>query len=378
MVADDVYTSQSSYTLDIELPAKGILSTLWLIVKAKTLATDAGVPSPFMKYLISSLSVNEGGAAFLNAAPPTAFQADYYYKTGKFPHLGYRRWEAVGDVLEVIPILFGNHERDFEHTIDLSRLSDPKLSVTYDTATKAMGLYDLWDTSEYPNFTVIADFMEGVGVPASKGYHSLRQMETYTPVNDEVHLFELKGNRPIKTIYIHPDEPEPSFAMRQGIDRIRLHGDNEAWIPFDMTSERFKDYIKALYGTCKVSTQIQYIRSTWSQDAIVEEFDYRAYNEFNTLSQRLFAYGGSGRGFTPRWIDIGAGTPADAQVGPAFYHVEGIAPWSVYPFEMKKLINMDYLDPMEHSPAYLELTHADNVTTTMAGPQRIIIEDLVR
>lgn len=85
-VVDDEYESQSSYTIDLDLPRAGILSSLDLMVKART-ATSGADPSPWIKYLISSVSVNQAGQAFLASAPPEAFEADYYYKSQRvIPH----------------------------------------------------------------------------------------------------------------------------------------------------------------------------------------------------------------------------------------------------------------------------------------------------
>lgn len=377
-VVDDEYVAQTSYTIDLDLPTSGILSTLWLIVKARTKTTTVGT-SPWMKNLISSISVNQGGAAFLNSARPAHFQADYFYKTGNWPRMGYRRWETVGDILEVIPILFGNKVDDLEHTIDLSKLSDPKLSVTYDLATKPLDLYTVWDTTYYPRFSVIADLFEGPGIPASKGYHSLRQVETYNPANSEIHLLELKGTRPIKAIYFQGDNINHAYCMRQYIDEITIHGDNEAWVPLRMKSERFAHYVQSLFGWCDIGLELQYFSCDYDMDGIVEEYVMRQFELHNTRTRVAFCYGGSGRGFKPSLVNIAGGDETGAGVAEAgFYNVRGIAPWSVYPIDFKKMLGMDYLDPTLHKPVYLELEHSSNAETTQPGPMRLCLLDLVK
>ena len=149
-IIDDEYVDQESYTIDLDLPTSGILSSLMLMVKART-TTTGNCPGPWINRLISSVSVNQAGQAFLNAAPPEAFEADYYYKTGKMPRRGYETMGAHGtEIVEEVPILFGDHLNDLEHTIDLSKLNDPKLSVTYDLAATSHNDDDVWDTTYKP------------------------------------------------------------------------------------------------------------------------------------------------------------------------------------------------------------------------------------
>ena len=111
-IIDDEFVDQESYTIDLDLPTSGILSSLMLMVKART--DDEGLcPIPWIKYLISSISVNQAGQAFLNAAPPEVFQADHYYKTGRMPRRGYEVMGGdPGEIVEEVPILFGYHLND--------------------------------------------------------------------------------------------------------------------------------------------------------------------------------------------------------------------------------------------------------------------------
>lgn len=376
VVADEVYESQTSYTIDIDLPTSGILSTLWLIVRMIS-EGDGSYASPYLRNLISSISVNQAGQNALNAARPNHFAADYFYKTGKMPRMGMRWMGDAGEIEEVVPILFGDHPRDLEHTIDLAELSDPKLAVTYDTAgTDTEGL-SIWDETEYPNFTVIADLIEGEGIPASKGYQSLRQVETYNPANSEIHKLELKGSRPIKTIYLQGDHTALDYRANQYIDKIRIHGENESWVPFSMDFERYKEYIHALYGNCEVQLEQADFMTDRIMDGVIEERMMTQIELKNSLTVQGYCYGGSGRVFSVMNYTMSSGAQdVNAQWG--YYYGKGLAPWSVYPIDFKKLMNMEHLDPTIHKPVYLELEHTSDAATTQPGPMRIALLDLVK
>jgi len=374
VVVDEEYVSQDKYTIDLDLPTSGLASTLWLIVHANKVSTIDGC-NAWIRNLISSISVNQAGQAALNAAPPDIFQADYYYKTGKFPQCGTRRWETWGDIEEIVPILFGEKVDDPEHYIDFAKLNDPTLSVTYDLDATDCEAYIPWTDASYPRFTVIANLLQGAEIPASKGYYSLRQIEKYTPVNSQVKKVELKGPRPIKRVLFQYDLTNIAYAMRQSVDRIRLWGDNEAWIPFDMTSERFKNIVKMLFGTGVARGNFEL---WWHGKTINNIFDERDYIDLmlhDDITRAVYANGGSGHGFVFRLSNLSDGLPSGvAKQG--YFEFAGIAPWAVYPIDMPKMMGMDHMDPEDHKPIFLELTHASGATA-LGGDIRVCVQDLV-
>ena len=375
-MVDEEFESQTSYTIDLDLPTAGKVSTLWLILHARTLTTNAA-GNPWARNLISSISVNQAGQEQLNAVPPDFFQADYYYKTGKFPQIGTRRWGTAGDIEEVIPIMFGDKVDDLDYYVDLGRLNDPQISVTYDLASTDNEGSATWDTTYYPRFSVIADLLEGPGLLSSKGYHSLRQIEKYTPTNSQVKQVELKGARPIKQILFQFDLTNIAYVMRQSVDRVKLWGSNEAYVPFNMTAERYKNLVKMLFGTGVAKGNFDYWYGGRTINNIFDERDYIDMMLHNSKLIAAFAYGGSGHGFVlePTTMSTGAADYATALSG--FFEFAGIAPWAIYPIDARKMLGMEYLDPMEHAPLYLELTHVSNATT-IGGDIRVAVEDLAQ
>lgn len=374
-VIDEDYVSQSSYTIDLDLPSTGKVSTLYLVLHARRAASNLG-GNALARNLISSISVNQAGQEQLNAAPPDFFTADYYYKTGKMPIMGTRRWETAGDIEEVIPIMFGDKVNDLDHYIDLERLNDPQISVTYNLAATDNEGNATWDTSVYPRFSVIANLLEGPGLPASKGYHSMRQIEKYTASNSQVKKIELKGARPIKRLLFQYDLTGIYYAMRQHVDRIKLWGSNEAYVPFNMTSERFKNLVKMAFGTGVARGNFEYWYGGKTINNIFDERDYIDIMLHNSKLIAAFAYGGSGHGFVlePTTMSTGAADYSTALSG--FFEFTGIAPYAIYPVDAEKMLGMEYIDPTEHTPLYLELTHSSSAGT-MTGDTRVAIEDLV-
>jgi len=377
VVVDEEYVEQTSYTLDLDLPTTGILSTLWLIVKARQTDTPTA-NEPFMKYLISSVSVNQAGQAFLNAARPQAFQANYYYKTGKFPKLGRKMFtDDVADVEEVIPILFGDHVDDVKHTIDLSKLNDPKLSVTYDLEKKGLQDGTLWDEDFYPRFTVIADLLQGPAIPPSEGYYSLRQIESYDVANDLEKKIELKGTRPIKRLLFERTQSTEDYEWWHNLDRIKLWGQNEAWVPFDLKARHWIESIRDHFGLCEVNGQLYYAYDDKFTDCIVAPRVSYGADQADSTSYVSTYHGGSGLKSVLGHILISDGSHGAHNLLAIMFRYLGVLPWNIGVIDMEKMLGIDHLDPTEKAPVYAELEHTDDAAT-YADAVRVTIEDLAK
>lgn len=376
-MVDDEYASQSSYTIDLDLPTAGKVSTLWLGVKAKTITT-AGETSAFIKYLISSISINQGGQAFLNAAPPEVFEADYWEKTGKFPQVGKHVAEdASENIEEIVPILFGDKVNDPDHYIDLSTLSDPKLSVTYDLASTGPNSGTIWDTTYYPRFTVLGDLLGGVDLPVSKGYYSLRQQASYTPVDSEKHLYELKGTRPIRNIMFQFDRTSLHYGLAYTLANMRIYGDNEAWVPFDLDDRELHLLHRRAHGLCKVTGKFDYIYQGANMDIVTDYREKCGLITTDNQNQAAMIVGGSGRQGPVRAFMSGDAPGGSTETITGYFDFLGLYPWGIYNIDVKKMLGMEYLDPTEHKPVYYEVEHVSNAAT-IGGPVKIHIQDLVR
>ena len=376
VLVDEEYKEQSKYTLDLDLPESGLASTLFLVCHARV-DTSLYCNNPFMKYLISSISVNQSGQAALNAARPEAFQADYYYKTREMPIMGWRRWKTAGDVEEAIPILFGEKVDDLEHYIDFSKLNDPKLSVTYDLATTGILGETIWKSDYYPRFSVVANLLQGPGIPASRGYYSLRQIQSYDPVNSQKKKVELTPPRPIKRLLIAWDKLDPAYSMRHSLDRVRIWGSNESWIPFDMTAERWKNLIRHLFGLCVATGQIQYMQGDRYTDCIVDEREYYEGVVQDPPTLWLEYHGGAGRRSVTSICLHGSAWGAGHDQAAVMFRYRGIIPWGISAIDMPKMLGRDHLDPEENKPVFLELEHT-STATAIGGTIRVNISDLVK
>ena len=375
VLIDKEYVSQTKYTLDLDLPTTGLLSSLFLKTTAKT-TTTGNCPSPWIKYLISSVSLNQAGQAALNAAPPEAFQADYYYKTGKMPMRGYQRPGGDAQIIdEVTPILFGEKVDDPEYYIDLSRLNDPKLSITYDLATTDHAGSTIWDTTYYPRFTVLANLMQGAGVPTSKGYYSLRQIESYTPINSEKHMLELKGTRPIKRLYVQLNKLIPNAELLHLVDRCRVWGANESYIPFDLAIDPWLELTKEIFGICEVEAVVPYAKGGQTFDMAMDRSLGAVAEVTQTLDRLAEVKDAAGRRATFLLFVPSTGL-ASVDVVQAEYMLKGLLPWSVGVIDMPKMLGLEHLIPTEYAPVFLELDHAVNAGDYSA-PMKIHVQDLV-
>lgn len=369
VLVDDETESQESYTMHLDLPSSGKLSTLWLGVKANSVV-DSGETSAFIKYLVSSISVNQGGQAALNAAPPEVFQADYWAKTGKFPQIGKHLGEdASENIEEIVPIMFGEKVNDPNYYIDLAKMSDPKLSIIYNTGSTGPNGSELWRDTYYPKFTVVADLMSGAGLGPSKGYHSLRQQAQYTPANDQQKKHLLRGSRPIRNILFQFDRTSLHYGVYSTFDSLTINGDNGLYVPFELDDRECHLLHRRVHGLCEATGKLDYIYVGANMDGIV---DYREVNGFVATDNEnvwIMPVGGSGRQLPVKKFESGA-DPADLTTVTGYFRFLGYYPWSIYNIDMPKMLGMDALRPEQHDPMYFEIDHVSNAAT-IGGPVKI-------
>ena len=371
-VVEDETVAQASYTLDIDLPNKGRFSYMNLLVKMIT-ATTGVAPDPYLRNLITSISINQGGQAHLNAATPDMFQADAYYKTGKLGQYGYNvMGSEAGEILESIPIFFGESMHDPAFGIDLSKMSDPQLSITYNNANTGSGSDTLWETDHYPKFTPIIYLQEGVW-PALQGYQSLRQIDKYTPADSEEHKTELQGLRPLKRIYAQLDLKSPAYGWIHSITRLKLIGDNEQWKPFEQDVDWWYQIIRDSYGLCNFKAYVYYAKGGETLDTGV---DKRVYNNIvlpDNEDDLFVPYGGSGRNVAIKEITIADGSHP-ASINRAMYDFTGYTPWSIGVIDAAKMLGVEWLEYADKAPVYLQLDHVSNAAT-IGGPVRVAVAD---
>lgn len=370
-VVDDEYSSNASYTLDIDLPDKGRFSYMNLIVKANQ-DTDGYGGGPIIKTLISKVSISEGGQSHLNSAPPEAFQADFYYKTGQVWREGREKWQDADEVTSTIPIMFGESIADPYYGVDLAKMNDPQLSITYNTGGTGLDALTPFEATYYPRFTPIIYLQEGVW-PALQGYQSLRQIEKYTPSNSQEKKIELKGGRPIKRVYAQYDKTEPNYNFAQCVSTGKLWGDNERYKPFEFKALRWLEIIRDVYGYCTFPYEVYYCLHDANMDCIV--------GHVQSIEGHVH-YGGwymdpalsSGRSFQPMYYQISDGVVQTGVATTCSFIITGLVPWDIVPIDAPNMLGMEWLDPTQNAPMYLELDHT-STAGTITGDIKVHIAD---
>lgn len=369
VLVDDEYESQSSYTIDLDLPTTGKLSTIWLGVKAKTVTTG-GESSAFIKYLISSVGVNQGGQSHLNSAPPEVFEADYWAKTHMWPQMGKHLGEdASENIEEIVPIMFGDVVNDPNYYVDLAKLSDPKLSVTYNLASTGPNSGTIWDTDYYPRFTVVADLMSGADLPASKGYHSLRQQLSYTPVDSEKRNYELKGGRPIRNLLYQFDRKSLHYGIYTSLANLAIDGKNGEWVPFDLDDRELHLLHRRTHGLCEASFKFDYVYDGANMDGVVDYREFRPAFDTDKAGCIMTVDGGSGRQMPMRKFEANGVTITDEALT-TYCRFNGYYPWSIFNLDIPKMLGMPPIMPSDYAPLYLKIEHVSNAAT-IGGPCKL-------
>ncbi|GAH73016.1 unnamed protein product, partial [marine sediment metagenome] len=161
-----------------------------------------------------------------------------------FAQRGYAALGVSGYVY--VPINFGRRQRDTEYAIDLSRLIDPKLKITWDcTITDPYTGGGFHSTTPVAQLTVITHTVRDLAVPP-KGYIKTSQVKEYGIAASTIEDVKFPLGNPYRRIIIRPFE-ETAGTWGQSIpkwllSKIELDINDGEKKPVQMKDE---DYVNA-------------------------------------------------------------------------------------------------------------------------------------
>jgi len=255
--------------------------------------------------------------------------------------------------------MFGEKINDPELYIDLAKLTDPKLSVTYNLGETDHSGQTVWNTEYYPRFTVLTNLFQGPGLPPAKGFESIRTTESYAPANSEKRKIQLKGTMPITRLYAQADTLDADEEWLHLVDKYKLWGQNEEWIPFELEAWQYTELIRHIYGICKAEAYIAYAKGGQQIDMIIDRMIGASVHLPLSATEMAKLKGAAGRMAELESITMSSGS-ATTTVNQVEYNFQGLLPWSIAPIDMPKMLGIDTLDPTVKAPVYLQLNHAVN------------------
>ena len=217
-------------TITIDLPQKDFLSQILVrIYKTNPAYTNPLLP---ITHFIKKLEVVDGANVLYSLSGLQA-QAFAYYRGRSQPNAERIDWEST-ETSDIFFIRFGRFCHDTKYMLDMNKLVNPQLKITYDNViTTVEGkTYTVNDGNLDMKYTVLLDVLRGTPAGYIGKFISAREIYTWTQSASETHYINIPRTELIYGIAVRGCDYFD--LMLNNFARVRLNINNQEWIPFDI------------------------------------------------------------------------------------------------------------------------------------------------
>ena len=203
--------------------------------------------------IISSIEIVDGGTVYASLSG-SAVAAAYFYETGNYPVHGYHEIASWGQDV-YLPLRFGRFLGDPARNLDVARMRNPQLKVTWAKDTlHATGTVQLGVRAR-----VMTD-VAGAGAALLT-----KAVRAFTTAGSGVESTELPTDYPIRRLFIQPWAllTPPHYVL----SRFKMDCDAGKYIPFDLDIYQWLGLTEPEGGFCTVRQRLvitnQEYRESW-------------------------------------------------------------------------------------------------------------------
>lgn len=227
----------------IDLPNKGLLSCIQLNVRATHGATAARRDLKPIDAL-EKLELIVNGSQVVKSLSGRQVRAMMFYQKMKQPEAFTSNYASASSRIDLF-INLGRHFHDMDYMLDLGKVNDPELRITYDfTKTTELGwIKGEAMTSPYRD-TICHLLRESAVVP--KGYIKTHEIYRFTnPVSKKENMIIPRGPM-YSNLYLQSFYRDSGLAFT--LDEVEVNIDNGRLIPLRLAMSEFMDMVAANYG----------------------------------------------------------------------------------------------------------------------------------
>jgi len=317
----------------IELPNKGHLSGIEMRVWG-TAGTNAAKPDVWLHNRITKVELVVNGSKVVKSISGDQILADMLYKRTPL-HSHDMKNMSGASCEEFFYINLGRHYHDFDYMLDLGKVTDPELRITYDfTLTSQNGWTNGVAMSTAPDRTTVLHLLRDA--PSEpKGYIKTSEISRFTGAASKKENMRIPRGPMYSNLYLQ------SYYVAQGIgyllDKVELNFNNDALIPIRVGPSELAAEILRMYGLFQWSEQASY-KGGQAYPMALEQGVFQP-SPMGLVAQVPQYFDLWGQANTIAFKDIATGlTPSTANFNLAFTLL-GIWPFSVSP--------IPYFDPWD-------------------------------
>jgi len=209
-----------------------------LVVRVKLTNESSHNINKIPTLIVSKLEIVDGGTVYASLDGPQA-AAGYFYETGQYPNHSYHERQDWGQDVH-IPLRFGRFLGDPTRNLDVSRLRNPQLKITWAK-----------DTLHLTNTVQLGVRARVMGDVAGASAALLtKSVRAFTTVGSGIEETELPTEYPIRRLFIQPYAlaTPPHYVLSQ----FKLDCDAGKFIPFDLDIYEWMALTEQERGHCTV------------------------------------------------------------------------------------------------------------------------------
>jgi hypothetical protein len=230
-------TTSRQNTILVDLPEKDFLSQI--LVKVYTVNPAYSTPLLPVMHFIKKLEVVDGSDVLFSLSGAET-QAISFFRGRTMPCAERCDWENT-DTYDLFYIRFNRFPGDTKYLLNLGKLSNPQLKITYDnTVVLVEGCtYTVNTTTPTVRYTVVCDILRGTPPNNYTGkFISARDVFTYVSPAAGTEYIDIPRTDPIFGIAVRA--AYYAHSMSEDLNRVRLNINNQEWIPFDIYYDEMK------------------------------------------------------------------------------------------------------------------------------------------
>lgn len=238
--------SSTSGTVTIDLPERGILTEVNLMVRCAQTYTD-NQTLPF-HHAIKKIELLVDGSTVVKSLTGLQARALMAYRGGPFG--------ITNDYLQGVNhnlyyhsfiLYLGRFAGDTKYGLRLDAFSNPQLKFTYDLSTVTYDgvTYDSNTTDPTLTYNVMAKLLDGAPTGFTDKFIQSRQIDSWTVAASEEHNTEIPRGYPLFGLMLRAGYLDKyTFDF---LNHVKLDFDNGKWLPIDMDYENLFALLRDIY-----------------------------------------------------------------------------------------------------------------------------------
>ena len=365
--------SGQASTATYDLPEKDYCADL--VVGVHSTLTASTNPTPNLEELITKIEVMDGGTVIKSLNGRQARALSMFHGNHQLSLTGTEDNAVEGYDEFIIP--FGFFYRDTKHMLNMDKLANPQIKITWDASGTAGEHGEDKDADADPaiKLTVLADMYRGVPPGGVEGYIRSNQIKQFTQAASTSNDVSIPRDQPLVGILV--EAGYKNLDWTEDVEEIKLDFDHGSWIPFHFYEEQIVPIQRLWHGG---DFEVSFMKDLIDNKTIDARMGYVTDISITPASDiaRAVNWQGSHTGVDIPGILASSSETADTTYSQYYVQVKGQMPFQCWymPVNVIQDGNATSIDLSKYGDVTLTLTSGASASTS--SKPKVLVEQLIR